>query len=381
MRSYIVARSREFLNLRSNSSTSSPRAFPKFNMQPDWQPVSSHPGQECRSNVLMLNEREFIIGTNRHQIFKYNAHRDEWTLFVESLGIFQNGNLSMVLDHNGLRMSGGWNEILTVDINNGEQTGTRMRKCWIIHGGSMMFWVNAGGTIHKVCWGHSVWNRDTCIWDKYKVPDQFGGNVAGASLVYVPSKRIILMIGGRRSNYGPIGIWRFVIASSEWEQMVQPDAFPNESVAAVLTSNEEKVIIAGGRDCAPIDSTYVFLQVLDISNDDRYGLWQSTIRCPLTRGRGDNAVEVDHCARTSGRSESRLLTVGWIRKTFTSEAVIERTPPPLAIVELIVDWCCIEMIHWISGRTVLSNKQWRNHFVLPLTQILSSDVRNVRKVR
>ena len=199
-----------------------------------------------------------------------------------------------------------------------------------------------------------------------------GASLSRISLVYVPSKGVILMIGGSRlwicGGHRLVGIWKFVIASSQWEQMIGPTEFPRFSVSAVLTSDEQRVIIMCGRFRTELGGfgDFGLLQVLDISNEDRFDLWTSTIRCPLE-------TERHLCARSGNRSDARLAAVGWVRELFASKDFVGMATPPPDIVDLIADWCCmicIEMIHWIAG----SNAGWKNenHFVLPLTHILPS---------
>ena len=212
------------------------------------------------------------------------------------------------------------------------------------------------------------------------------------SLIHVPSRNIMLMIGGNDEEChwdGDINrsaIWRYSVESGLWEQM--KDEQNKEFVIAlsdsagqqhaVLTSDERFVIIAPMEFAWYVDDPQEtqFL-VLDISDDDQYKLWKSPISMPfhdfepwshpLCPERVHFQCEFD-AMMISGSADADLLTFGWIRKQ-SVEKHGGVTQVPMALMTLISHWCSADIIHCFGhnadgerkqhhlkgiGRTVLS---------------------------
>ena len=139
-----------------------------------WVPSTSLPGvskrQGSSQTVQILNEREFIVVTDDDQIFKYNTHRDEWSLFLKlpetELDISEFGesnshklDLAIAIDQRTNRLfvaakcaKGNKDTVLDIETGSIVDCSTLEQK-WLPKVGRI---VNADGVIHKLCgtdWG------------------------------------------------------------------------------------------------------------------------------------------------------------------------------------------------------------------------------------
>merc|ERR1712154_753632 len=124
-------------------------------------------------------------------------------------------------------------------------------------------------------------------------------------------------------------------------------------MGAVLSSNEEYIVIAGGSDEDRYDVDII--HILDIRNLDAFILQQSKIKCPMS---GNHKI-----FRIGGGLKDELLINGWIKKLYKLA--------PLDIVEVIQAFYSQESIHWIQR-----SNNWgtikKKHFAIYIKDILSS---------
>merc|ERR1712154_486598 len=118
-------------------------------------------------------------------------------------------------------------------------------------------------------------------------------------------------------------------------------------MGAVLSSNEEYIVIAGGSDEDRYDVDII--HILDIRNLDAFILQQSKIKCPMS---GNHKI-----FRIGGGLKDELLINGWIKKLYKLA--------PLDIVELIQAFYSQESIHWIQ-RSHPSHRKENNHFAIDI---------------
>ena len=185
----------------------------------------------------------------------------------------------------------------------------------------------------------------------------------GASVVYVPSKNIILLIGGKSGDDKPLGIWKFCVLSQKWTKM-NDIKFEHFNVSVALTSNEKYVIIAGGYDQTMHEKSCDHARqkircysdsmfVLDISNDEQYTLKECTIKVPIP---GHNPIV------RAGGIKDECLVVGWIKELYKTKEFKDSLLPPMYLIQLIVKRYNQEKIHWVSSRA---------HYCISVKRILS----------
>ena len=343
------------------------------------------------NNLIMLNDHEFLLfiedwdktrSSTGYTFFKYNSIRDEWTLFMDRLG-----GLSFAIDNDAQLLYGmtfgGKDEMTVVDISTQSVLHqSQLAKRVGVLGRPPL--VNVNGIIHKVearvagHTRHAIWDKMKKIWIESDVAQwKELGTITGCSLIHVPSKGIILMIGGRgygkeeqrpvfpgpaktEQNSRRIGVWRYHIASNRWEQ-IEGIEFNYYKFGSVLSSDERYVIIMGGyqfRDeNGPKQSQLPTncIHVLDIKHDDGYKLWRSAVVSPK------DCSCSSLVARTGDLRKYKLLKSGWIRKVLGSTL-----KTPIVVQDLIVEFGYTEMIHCVDSADL-------NHKMISLVDILRSE--------
>ena len=193
------------------------------------------------------------------------------------------------------------------------------------------------------------------------------------SLVHVPSKDYVLLIGATRRSSMDIsaaGMWRYRIQSSKWEEILDENDQPFEldtcERTPILSSNEQFVVLAPEGGYEPKQ-----FQVLEIRDDDRYTLWNSSV----------TMLDHMHCwimMKSGGRSETQLLAFGWIRQWIRKQVFAVSMSIPAAIMSLIGEWCSLQKIHCVTledydkKNAELRAERGLDHKMIPLTDILAS---------
>ena len=222
-------------------------------------------------------------------------------------------------------------------------------------------------TSHLHSSDHLVWNKvQKRFVDAVLLPvPSFMMPGCGALFIYVPSKNIILAIGGEeRKNachgiWKYYGIWRFHVDIGRWEYLMEIEQSINgiemyHGCSAVLSSNERYVIFMGRIQ------REMRTMVLDIGDADNYHLWESSVY-PVSSLK--NSWGYHRLAKTGGPKTCKLLVRGWIRKLLSSA--------PMDIVHLLGQYSSSavpEMVHCM--RSLDGNEQ--RHYVIPLQDILDN---------
>ena len=359
----------------------------------------------CIAGIAVLNEREFLVLIDGRQVVKYNAVRNEWTKswvipnvankdeVDERHGSFvidQTTNKLFVLDVLTFspyrRPSSIISRLFVMDSQNGSvlhqslQNNTENEECYDIS------LVNVNGTIHKLCGTrnkgliHRVWDENKKIWEKstlWRIKTY--SQMKQTSLIHVPSKNMIVLIGGVNCGFNQkedendlryVGIWSYQIEKKRWTQINNEFCFG--ACSAVLTSDEDYIIISGWFADHDLEMNSETLKVLDVSSGE---LFDTDITgAPERRVRRfDQRHDEIHLARSGGdysKTQIRLLLVGWLRKHFEKD---EFESIPSVIVGIIEQWCSVcsvELIHCL--RTNYTRILTQNHPVIPLKDILSS---------
>ena len=330
--------------------------------------------------ATMLNDHEFIVASESpictHEnktkpgIQKYNLHQNEWNEIITYSDSFKIVNPRLVSDikTNKLYLFGneyinsGKSEIVTIDMKT-KKVLTKRTEIKTIHMGA----TNVNGIIHLIGGDknseHVTWNADN---DETKQIHDFAAEfkeMFGACFVYVPSKGVILLIGGFDRGYAgdqaAVGIWRFDIKLNKWENVIKGEDFTFYNVSATLSSNENYVIIGGGySNYMPSDKMFVF----NIKDETDYKLNKCGIQCP--------SGGLHNIVRTGGIKDE-LLVIGWIKELFKTLEFKELALPPMYILQLIVVRYNEEEIHWVA-RAMKNVNVDTTHYAIKLKHVLSA---------
>ena len=218
-----------------------------------------------------------------------------------------------------------------------------------------------GGTTNSK---HIQWNYKTKSF-KYMYDFVDDMDVSEGIALYLRSKKVIVCIGGDKENeddffsverdcYSKIYISN--LGSNEWK-MIQEKCPWKVTMAAVLTSDENHVIIAGIKGDDEGDDIYV----LNIKDLDNVTLSKSKIKCPKPG--------LHHLLKSGDIQRNELLVMGYIRNLFNSDEFHGATELPMEILMLIVKWHHNEMIHWIEWN---SKQKENEHYEISVSSILSN---------
>lgn len=203
--------------------------------------------------------------------------------------------------------------------------------------------VEANGTVHAVA---GTGNSQHFVWSEGNGCFHFRHNVGKArmvpkpTLVHIPSKRMILLIGGyaKSSRSGWTGeIFKYDMDSDKWAQ-VTGISLKVSGCTALVTADEKYVIIGGGYTGPSVPMYSIF--ILDIRDDANYKLSTSRIRSPW---RGDMIMK-----KTGGALKNEKLVIGWIRNLFADKDFQDLQLPPVHVMLLVTRWHSTEYIHWLS---------------------------------
>ena len=203
---------------------------------------------------------------------------------------------------------------------------------------------------------HLIWNGengDRASLDKGAKPSWDGMRDGFESrFIAVPTKGIILLIGGRRAtnwNGYDFEILKYSVESKKWSGT--GIEFKYWRPTAVLTPSERYVILSGGKRAC--DSRFEEkIHVLDISHDNKWHLYESKVRVPMN---------VNHHLAVTGDSRNDYLVIGWTRELFKNQEYFDLSFPPLHLLELIGTWVWCEELHWIRKGKHALRRRWPNH--------------------
>ena len=174
------------------------------------------------------------------------------------------------------------------------------------------------------------------------------------SLLHVPSKHMMLMIGGTISHK-PLGIWKFCLIAQEWTKLPNLD-FNHKYVDSVLSSNEDYILITRG---AVSDK----ISVLDIRDENEYKLRECKIKLP----------KVGKCLIVRmGGIKDEILTIGWIKELFKTKQFKKLALPPPYLMKMISLYYNQEMLHWFYDENSYYDDAIHRHQAIKLKHILSS---------
>ena len=176
------------------------------------------------------------------------------------------------------------------------------------------------------------------------------------TFVYIPSKQIALYFVCKLPQSI---LWEYNWLSKQWRE-ASVVGMKNVLVDhATLASNEDHLVLFGSRFGEPRR-----LFVLDIRREKSYQLMECNILCgnldPVTLLRTGHGVK-DH-----------LLVIGWIRQLFATSEFELFELPPLHIMQAIVPWYSMELIHVIEDQG--------GHYAISLQTVMNSVSRKEKSV-
>ena len=136
---------------------------------PKWISVALRPPGKCTGYPIMLNNNEFVLPIGDHQIIKYNARCNEWSLFLtmENPMKFEQRAIDIDSTTNRMYLSGSQSDIVIIDLENGSII--HQKNEYIKHRGSNPGMVCVHGVVHKVggmkCTQHVIWKSQNMVCD------------------------------------------------------------------------------------------------------------------------------------------------------------------------------------------------------------------------
>ena len=227
--------------------------------------------------------------------------------------------------------------------------------------------LNVNGILHVI--GGEI-NIQHLIWDETKKDLRhnytFAKNevLSGQSLIYAPSKGLILVIGGKtydecEGEFFMFGIWMHDLRRNKWKEL--KFTLPFDRMKTAITSDEGYIILSGGYNINNERSETMY--VLDIRRENDYKLKKSTIQNPIPNTSYNFVVMKE--------VEDEKLIMGWIRESFQSLG-LQSVPFPKDLLPIICESCSTEKIHWMqtSPNSNLMSDQHK-HFTIEIDELLA----------
>ena len=305
--------------------------------------------------AIRLNDFE-IIAVSFRSVSIFNCLKEEWKQLLkrESDGIQR--TLALNSDKSVLYAFNWYGNVTAFDLN--QQKSTQHRLKHFVYSATQ-----AISAIH--CFGSrkqftfDVQGKILALKELHDFKKNGYNELYGSSLVHIPSKQKLLLIGGC-SNSQFFGIWEFCLNRNEWKKL--DIEFNYFHCSTALTLDSKHVIISGGRK--GYDNGYVYednIHVLDVSN---YKLRKCKIKVPLKR--------LHSLVRIGGGLQSELLVIGWIRNLFKKPEFCQLQLPPVYIMKWICSWAIQQDLHFISENS-------SEHFAIKMKDILESVIDSHRK--
>eukprot|EP01084_Bolivina_argentea_P156707 273101_1 len=314
--------------------------------------------------IASINDNEFIVASqhktqNDGHIYKFNIHQKQWKKFAEYPKDTDISHPQIAFDKhtNKLYVTHACGLVIN-DINTDKWSSHVLPLC------KHAQLINTNGIFHLFGNSkHFVWNNTNNAFEMIYDFDTVSENeIDKSSLVYVPSKNIILSLSQpytrKYSKHTPVNIWTYCLMRNEWTQThdIEVGIVSSYGISmAVLTSDENFIIFsASSREYS--NSIYV----LDIRDKNNYILTKS--KCFYPRGHRMMAI-------TGNKSKDECIVIGWIKKLFKSKQFSKAQIPPLHIMILISDWYNQEMVHWIQ-RKKAAKRLKKGHYGMYVKHIL-----------
>ena len=305
-------------------------------MSAHWRSCASPPGG-FYGNIERWSFNEFVVASNpvitsaqdgSSGIYKYNAIKDEWDLFIKypkkSRHLKNLGLQCIASDPNRQRLYISEGKTLIVCDTPTQRTLVKRYNTNLEYCTTRM--VTADRMLHDVTFTkeyssiqvtqeqstHSIWNGSVGGESDIERVSGFDAfvqnsgcsvmqkaswrNAGEISLLHVPSQNIILLIGGPPL----MAMWKYHIDTKLW--ISTGIAVPDLQLTSVLTPSENQVIIGA---VTRFGQGRKLLYILDIQDPEQYKLQRCSIECPQ-QGTINNFI----LSVTRGGIQSELLVIG-----------------------------------------------------------------------
>ena len=198
-----------------------------------WILLSNFGGTDVLNDCIApLSSFEFVVAIllnydkDNNGIHKYNVHKNKWTqimrypqdelIQVETMAIGQQRHQTMIYFTNLVD-----GKLMMFD-DEAKNLSTVKSNYPVAEDSSM---VNINGVFHNIGGDenteHVAWNShndETVIMHDFKEDGYCG--ILCPSTIYVPSKQMILLIGGDAGLFNkPVGIWKFCLVTQDWKKL------------------------------------------------------------------------------------------------------------------------------------------------------------------
>ena len=306
----------------------------------EWDELSAFPKKAKFGNVITINGNQIVYVTV-NKAYLYDSTANKIKPWIEYPDRFRLNFPVAAFDKKlqklyivGLEKK----RLIIVDIHSKKvETYTKVvvndrdtrKACMIFAKGSLHL---IGGRMNPK---HYIWNDDN---KKFEPTFDFHP-IYGASVVHIPSKDMLLFFGGGNIRQ----IWQFSFGAKKWTEWGDHIKFAGEYGMSVLTNDEKYVILDGGSR-----SPKIF--ILDIDE-------QCMLNCSITFPER----ELSLLTKTGDIERDNCLIYGYSRNVKSLEI-------PVEIINLLVEYYSVEMLHWIQYGSWNSHKQ---HYQIPVSKILS----------
>lgn len=341
-----------------------------------WKTCATLPDDAYYVTVAQLNNDEALILPQRDSIniYKFNKKENKFSTMngLKTASIHYNEGLDVTIHANKLYLFSSFTGSLKFyiyDLDNNNTTKEWLEKeSKILPSNAAR--ISIKDKIHFIggyqCNKHLIWNPDK---DEIITVHEFTeyGEMQVISAVYIPSKQTILAIGGWDDiNNTVVGIWRCRIKMDmeldkykyEWKKLFDTDVFDHYSLHALLSCDQQYVVLAGGWHKGTGASDKIFILDISSQNENEYKINECAIKLPL-KG-------INNLIRFGDSLRDRLLVIGWIKRLFNTKKFAKLNVPPMEIMELISCWYNGDTLHWFS------EDKPADHYSIELGEILSS---------
>jgi len=196
--------------------------------------------------------------------------------------------------------------------------------------------------------------------------------------VHVRSKDMILMIGGlavdskldrsfcyNNDLYLQVGIWWYSMRTKQWKRIEYID-FPHNNCSAVLSDDENHVIINGGQQ----------LYILDLGDNKTFNLREIGPSLPEKDDFSDDDCNLSfdrtpgHLLIKTGGIENEWLVCGYIKRLFMTNEIAQ--VPPAHLVSLILDFYHQSTVHCIQKADDTFHLNEYSHWVMPTKDLIAA---------
>ena len=341
--------------IRHANMSSSSRSW---NILPDPpEALSFGVASNCNHDAFVIAPQCKAFKSNA--VHRYNAITGKWDIAVKYPKIFWDLRILCIAsdpENNKLYLllNGGNSYLMACDLR--AKRSRRVSECsngsggHVYHSKSIVY---IKGKLHFFkSWGakHLLWNgRMGCRASFDMVPNCPWGEMRcdfECRFIAVPTKGIIVLIGGRRATNQKredFEILKYSVDSKKWSGV--GIVFKHWRPTAVLTPSEKYIILSGGKK----ESGGRFedkIHVLDIRDDNKWHLYESKVRIPMN---------VNYHLAATGGVGTDYLVIGWTRELFRKQEHLDLPFPPRYLLQLIGTWIWCEELHWIrKGKYALN---------------------------